>query len=414
LRPLTFAAAATLALGFGAPACSPAEPDALVPVEGVPRYALLFSDFSSSSIGLVDDELGMLAPDWVTSGTRTPILVVAVTGDAVLPTEPLGSGLLTWIDRLPADVVTLVDPTAPTTLTQLDVHGMRGDPATGYVANPHDALRLPDGRILVSRHNPDPALFGTAEARGSDLIAIDESTGRFTRVALGCDGGAFARPDQLAMLRASERDVVLVALARLGAVFDDTIVDGGFATVDARTLEVLGCVTVSDAVNCQYVRADPTRSDHAVALCTGDPFQPESVRRERATVLELSVDEDGAIALGARIDGTRIEAFSVPTAHPLPLGDGRTLALADGRGEDARRPDRLLRLDLSAGTVEVLAESSSFTLGSGTYSHDGTSVLIPDGATNELIRYSLAEGRIVDRIPVATVTGLPLRQISRL
>lgn len=391
--------------------CTPAV-DELVPVEDAPRYAVVFSDFSSSSIGLLDGDLGMMAPDWVTSGTRSPILVLPVTADAVLPTEPLGMGLLAWIDRFPADVLTLVDPTTPRSLVQLDVHG--AGPATGYASNPHDAVRLPDGRLLVSRHNPDLTLLGTPEARGNDLVAIDPATERQERVDLRCDAGdVYARPDQLAMLRVGDRDLVLVALVRLGAEFA-TFAEGALATVDARTLMVLDCEPLPRTVNCQYVRAVPDRGGEAIALCTGNAFEPETVRRELASVLAIRVDGEGAITVGERLDGTDVETFSVPTAFPLPLGEGRLLAIADGRGEEGRRPDRLLRIDLGAGTTEVLAETASFSLGHGTYSHDGRFVLVPDGATNELIRYSIEEARIVDRIPLATATGLPIRQITRL
>jgi hypothetical protein len=391
--------------------CAP--PDhPLVPVAVTPRYAVLFSDYDSTSIGLLDGDLSVIATDWVTSGTRTPILVTAVTGDAVLPSAPLGSGLLAWINRLNADVVTLVDPTAPDPLLQLDVHG--AGPATSWSANPHDALRLPDGRILISRHNPDPTLSGTPMARGNDLVAVDLTTHTMQRVELGCDDGdSFARPDQLAELRVGDRTVVLVALARLGESFR-SFGEGALATVDATTLEVLDCTPLPGTRNCQYLRAAPDAPDHAVVLCTGDPFQPESARRESASVLEVSLDAEGRITVEDRLDARGLEVGMVPTAYPLPLGDGRLLALSDARADEVARADRLVRIDLRAGTVEVIAESEPFTIGSGTYLHDGSALLIPDGANDMLIVYDIAAASITSRITVPTSTGLPLVQVGQL
>lgn len=403
--------AAHLALVGWALGCAP--PDhPLVPVAVTPRYAVVFSDYDSSAITLLDADLSVIASDWVTSGTRTPILVTAVTGDAVLPSAPLGDGLLAWINRLNADVVTLVDPTAPDPLLQLDVHGE--GPATSWSANPHDALRLPDGRLLISRHNPDPTFVGTAMARGNDLVAIDLATHAMERVELGCDEGEwFARPDQLAELRVAERPIVLVALARLGANFR-TFGEGAVASLDAETLRVLDCAPLPGAVNCQYVRAVPGAPNHAVVLCTGDPFQPEATRRDAAAVLEISVDDTGSIAIGDRLDARGLPEGLVPTAFPLPLGDGTLLAISDARAEEITRVDHLLRIDLRAGTVEVIAESEPFTIGAGTYVHGGGAVLVPDGASDTLIVYDVTMAAIVDRIAVPTSTGLPMVQVGQL
>jgi len=391
--------------------CAP--PDhPLVPVAVSPRYAIVFSDYGSTSIGLLDGDLSVVAEDWVTSGTRTPILVTAVTGDAVLPSAPLGVGLLAWINRLNADVVTLVDPTAPAPLLQLDVHGE--GPATSWSANPHDALRLPDGRLLISRHNPDLSLVGTGRARGNDLVAVDLTTRAMQRVELGCDDGErFARPDQLAELQVDGRTVVLVALARLGDDFR-TFGEGALASVDAHTLQVLDCAPLPGTVNCQYLRTTPDAPDHAVVLCTGDPFEPESRRRNTASVLEVSLDAEGAITIVQRLDAAGLDDGQVPTAYPLPIGDGRLLAISDARAEEVTRADHLLRIDLRAGTVEVIAESEPFTIGAGTYVHGGGALLIPDGANDTLIVYDIAAAAITDRIAVPTSTGLALVQIGQL
>jgi hypothetical protein len=385
--------------------CTPAA-EGLWPLSRSPRYALVFSDYSSSSIGLFDAELLPLAEDWVTSGTRAPILVTPVTGDAVLPSVSLGA--LAWIDRFPSDVVTIVDPTRPEGLVQLDVHGE--GPTTGFVANPHDALRLSDGRILVTRHNPDDAL---PDERGNDLFAIDPVTSTGTRIALGCDAPPyFARPDQLARVVAGGRAIVVVALARLNRDFS-AAGEGALATVDARTLSVLACAPLPGTANCQYVRAMPGEPDRVVVLCTGQPRQPEAVRREEASVLEVRVDAGGAVTIEARLDARALPEGLTPAAYPLPLGGDVVLATADGRGTALDpMPDRLLRLDLAAGTAEVLAETEAFHFGSGVL--DEGRALWPDGATNEILVYDVAREAIVERTSVPTQTGLPLRQIGLL
>lgn len=398
---------ARLVLAVVACGCA-APPAGLVPLHAEPTYALVYSDYSSTSIGLYDGALSPIASDWVTSGTRTPILVTPVTADAVLPSSP--HGRLVWIDRFPADVVTFVDPLRPGELVQLDAHG--DGPATGFLANPHDAIPLPDGRVLVSRHNPDVA----GSPRGNDLLAIDPATGASSRVALGCDDGRFfARPDLMVEVSPEGRPIVVVALARL----DDSFTEGGegaLATVDATDLSVLGCHALPGVANCQYVRAEPGTSDRVIVLCTGQPRQPEVVRHEEAGILAVRVDATGGVSIEARIDAGTLPVEHTPAAYPIALGGGLVLATADGRGPDALSagPDRLLLFDLVAGTVEAVAETEPFHFGFGLLEPGGATALVPDGATNELVRYDVGSRAVTDRIAVPTATGLPLRQVGAL
>jgi len=393
-------------LTFVLAACTPA-PVGLVPLEEAPRFALVYSDYSSTSIGLYDEALAPLAADWVNSGSRVPILVTPVTADAVLPSVSLGR--LAWIDRFPADVLTLVDPRDPATLVQLDVQGE--GPATAWIANPHDALPLPDGRLLVSRHNPDLA---PGIERGNDLLAIDPVTRASERIALGCDAGRFfARPDRMTEVRPGGRRIVVVALARLDAPYE-AAGQGAIATLDPTSLEVLGCHELPGASNCQDVRAEPGTEDRVLVLCTGQPRRAEALRREEASVLALRVDALGGALIEERLDARDLPLERTPAAHLIPLGAGRALVTADGRGPDplSAGPDRLLWLDLTAGRAELLAETEPFQFGAGIL--DGDVALVPDGATNEILRVERTGGAILDRVAVPTPTGLPLRIVGAL
>ncbi len=59
---------------------------ALDPLSSTPRYAVVSTDFSSSSIAMLDADFAAINESWLNSGTTYPGLVATLSGDVVLPT----------------------------------------------------------------------------------------------------------------------------------------------------------------------------------------------------------------------------------------------------------------------------------------------------------------------------------------
>ena len=68
--------------GEGGSAGDPGTP-ALDPLGTMPRYAVVSSDFSSSSIAMLDESFDPIDESWVNSGTTYPGLVATLSGDVV-------------------------------------------------------------------------------------------------------------------------------------------------------------------------------------------------------------------------------------------------------------------------------------------------------------------------------------------
>lgn len=403
-------------LGAGACAREPRCGRDLTPVERPPAFAVVLSDYASSALALLDEHGEVIEPAWVTSGSRAPELVTPVSGDVVLPQLGLGGDRLAWIDRYSVDVLTLVALPGGAVVAQHDLRGDREGARTGFSPNPQDALTLPDGRLLVSRLNPNPDASAPAIALGSDLVALDPETGAMTRIALPCgdappDASAayFARPAELGLIALGDRRVVVAGLARLDASFEHAG-PGAVALLDATSLTPLGCVELGALSNCASVAAEPDAPARVIVLCSGPTFAGGSERWTQAGVVELELFDDGSVGEIARVvpEGPR----DVPSGGLVATGGGHAVVVSDPRGEDPPRPDRLWDLDLGAGSSTLLAESEPFSLGLG--AARGAVLLVPDASRDVLLTLDLEAGRpaLAGEIAMAGCAGLPPRQVA--
>ena len=81
---------------------------ALEPLETEPAFAVVSTDFASTSIGVLDAVGNVQRASWYNSGSTSPGLTAALGGDVVLPTTQADDGTFAVIDRLGTDVVTRV------------------------------------------------------------------------------------------------------------------------------------------------------------------------------------------------------------------------------------------------------------------------------------------------------------------
>ncbi|UCF46802.1 MAG: hypothetical protein JSU89_06365, partial [Myxococcales bacterium] len=111
---------------------------ALDPLDGTPRYAVVSSDFSSSSIAMLDADFVAMDESWLNSGTTYPGLVATLSGDVVLPNRQAGDGTFAVIDRFFTDVVTRFFVPTGNLNGQVRTHGDVGE--TGFSSNPQDFI----------------------------------------------------------------------------------------------------------------------------------------------------------------------------------------------------------------------------------------------------------------------------------
>ncbi len=366
----------------GPSACEAAE-SVLDPLSGTPRFAVLGSDYTSTSIAILDDAGDVLDDAWLDSGTTAPGLVAALGGDVVLPGQ--APGTLTVLDRFGADVV-----------SRFCFNGnllgqVRLGPGEGFSANPHDVGMFEGGATAwATRHernaDRDAADLGndliefdpTALTRLEGRVAFDEFdavvTGRTTEGA-DVDVQIRARPSGIAA--AGGRLVVGLSLLPENLFGDDRGHGAGaVAVVDiAGTIERVDLAPLAD---CGVVLPVPGTLDEVIVACNGYSdagFGEETGTRATAGLVRLRVGAEGTTEVD-RWDAESDEFSALSTWSPIPLGGPFVLAIAlpDFASTFV---DELYLVNVATGTQTLAFEADgAFVLGQGALA--GTLVLLPD------------------------------------
>lgn len=425
------AAAATVALGTGSAGCggdTPVCPAArLQPPARAAAYAVVTSDYAVTAVALLDADGALVDEAFVDSGTAAAGLVATLSGDVTLPSTPWGAGRLLLLDRYPADVLTHLhlDGSAP----PVQAVTRAEDASRGWSANPHDALRLPDGRWLVTRFEPNLLPDAPPLDRGDDLAIVDPARGRVVErldlSPLGAREGGVpvpARPDRVARLQGGR---IVVGLARLSFDFRVTgpgavaVVD--LATGEARALALEGLRFCGDvrALPGDAGSADPDgATGRVVVLCQGRTWATEAERAAEAGLGVIGVDAAGE-AVVERVWRAGDDARASPTALVAALDGARVVVAAYGEDVPARAPttDRLLVVDLGSGAATVVHEAPDrFSLGPGAFDAARGLLLVPDGARGVLRLDVARDGAVTprDHVDVSPCRRLAARQVAPL
>lgn len=355
---------AALALG----ACddkSTASPDAgpgvppPPPAEG-PRIArglaVVNSDYISTNISLLDRESGQVTNgECIDSGTQTPVVTLALSGDVVLPLQLQPGGLLVTLDRTNS-ALTWIDPAACTPLRQLNI-------STGFYANPHDLVGISETKAYVLRYErnanatADPADYD----EGDDLLIIDPSIPAITgRIALASyaaqvPGASIqARPDRALLIDGK----VYVALSNLSDDFQ-TGGPGRILVIDPASDQVTGRIEIPDLQNCSglsYVESTKT----LIVACAGMFSSPDQAAGSGIVAIDVGAAPPVEVRRqpATPFDRRAIAGFS-GIARDGALGFGVTFGTNDGT-----LMDRFWTIDTASGTATMLADSSEgFTFG---------------------------------------------------
>ena len=381
-----------------------------------PIYAVVSSDFTSTSVAMLDGSGAVLQEGWLDSSSAGAGLVAALSGDVVLPTEQ-PSGSFVAIDRLGSDVVSRFCHNGA-------LVGQVRVGAEGFASNPQDFLVMSETLAWVSRYEANADTTAAEADRGSDLFGVDPTTmepngeridlSSFGGTAMGMDENM--NPVDVPILARPGRIVrrgghLVVSLERLPVNLFGTergAGEGMVAIVDASNNSVT-THTLAGMSNCGQVVAVPETPDEVIVACRGYStvsFSDEAGVRATAGLVRLRV--------GSSVEEISSWRASADTASMLAVWNvvaigGDRVAAVEQRSTGN---DRLVLTDLSEGTQQMVLEAAMpFVLGQGAY--DGVTLWIPDAAAMRLRSFAgarLAEGDSVSVGPAA----LPPREIRRL
>jgi hypothetical protein len=365
-------------------------------------FVLVASDYRSTNVALRDAEGSSLSRSLISTASASAGLSFALSGDVVLPSEPVPrGGEVVLVDRYGTNVLTFVEPVSGVVRAQLPV-------GCGFESNPQDVLALEPNRALVTRFGTDPRSTDLPCGGGDDVLVIDPAAPRIVRrIALPPKEGVPARPGS--MTRAGDR--VYVNLHRLSADFDRAV-DGDLAMLSARTAELEALVPLPGLRNC----GKPVFSAFGnIAFACSGLFDPARSR----------FDPVGAGVVVGTLDGTTLRIDDRWDASELGVSPTGSVAWLDGATVlftaygDASRGDAIHLVRRGTSTsIRVASSLRPFTIGPLRCTEAPTvRCATTDAAASALVVLEpSADPRSV--LPTVRtwaapdVTGLPLRDLA--
>jgi hypothetical protein len=369
--------------------------------------AVLNSDFSSSSLSLLNTQGGLVRPDCVHSmsagaGSQT------ISGDVVLPSQPQRGGQVVLIDR-GNSALTFVNPATCAIDRQLSVKAGFQKP------NPRDVVIVSDSKAYVTRYEKNAAP-ANALAAGDDVLIIDPRdgtvTGRIDLASYASQVGGTpvqARPDR-ALIAAGK---VVVTLNNINGSFT-AIGEGGLVIIDPATNAVVQHLPLAGVKNCEGMDYNPATRTLLVA-CNGSYLSAEQTLESGVAVVNMATTPASVTRVISGVAfNTRPVTFLWVLALPTATAPNR--AFTSTMGSFGGLPDTLFAFDSVTGVATPFASAPPFDLGRPALAANGR-LLMPD-ATTATPRVHVYDGRGTGA-PVKelafepdTVNHLPPREIS--
>lgn len=393
---------------------------ALDPLDAIPRYAVVSSDFSSSSIAVLDADFVPIDESWLNSGTTYPGLVATLSGDLVLPNRQAGDGTIAVIDRFMTDVVTRFYVPSGNLNGQVRTHGEIS--GSGFSSNPQDLVWVSSDSAWVPRYESNLNPSAAPENEGNDLYEVNpvDMTATGARIDLssldttagseGAEVDVFARPSRAVLVRST----IVVGLDRISASFD-AAGPGMVAVVDLQDDSIEG-LELSGFKSCGHIVPVPGEPRKIVVGCVGfaQPFGDEPQVRASSGIVLLEVAEAGVtIEEVWRVSDHPMSAIAVNSVFAIDAQ--RVVGVASGDFETSN--DRLYLIDLRTGAQELVHESSgSFVIGLPAYDPRNEMLFVPDAADNEILEFAVDGDSFVEvgSTRLAVGLGLPATKVYLL
>lgn len=271
----------------------PVEPS---PIRG---YVVVNSDYSSSTVSVLDAEGDVLSNAVITAGAAGAGLSQPLSSDLVLPTSVIEGDELVLIDR-ENSVITWVD------LESADVTGQLNVGPGGFVANPYDYVPYADDKAFVTRFasNGDPGQADFDE--GGDVLIIDPSereiVGRIDlTVTFDEDESAIQPRPDTALVSGGTLYVMAVGIDADFAVYGAP----RLISINPETDEITDVLVIDGMRNCGELRLSPDEQLMAIG-CLGDWTDPMAT--SGIALLDLS----GSVP-------TLVETFGADDLAELPV-----------------------------------------------------------------------------------------------
>jgi hypothetical protein len=369
---------------------------ALEPLDATPRYAVVSTDFSSSSIAMLDEDFAVIEESWLNSGTTYPGLVATLSGDVVLPNRQAGDGTFAVIDRFMTDVVTRFFVPSGNLNGQVRTHGDVSE--SGFSSNPQDFIFVDEDSAWAPRYESNLNPSAPPENRGNDLIEInptdmsptgariDLSSLNTTGNVMTSDGlvevEVFARPSRGVLVGST----LVVGLDRISANFD-AAGPGMVAVVDLED-ESVSSVELPGLQSCGNAVPVPGAPTKVVVACVGfaNPFGDEPQVRASSGIALLDVGDGGVtIERVWRVADHPTEAIAVNSV--VAIDAQRVVGVATG--DFVTTVDDLYLINLATEAQDRVHDSAgSFAIGVSAYDPDSEMLYVPDAAENAIVEFA--------------------------
>ena len=397
--------------GMGGSGGDPASP-VLAPLATAPRFAVVSSNFSETSIAVLDEDFAILDESWIDSSTTFTGQLAPLGGDVVLPTRQVGDGTVAWIDRSGTDIVSrFFVPSG-------DLNGQvltQEVASSEFSSNPQDFVFVDADSAWATRYEENPDPMAAPINQGNDLLEIDPTTMTLTgsRIDLSelntmVDAEpVLARPNRGVLVGS----ILVVGLDRLSPDFVSAAGPGMVAVVDLESRTVDGLLLGNGLQNCGDVSPVPGAETKVVVSCVGFPFGT----RESAGVVLLDVDA-GIATVETTWLASDDPSSAVAVQNVVPISESRVIAAESG-DFGAGTPDRLYSMNITGGQQDLIYESAGpFELGGPAYDPADDRLYVPDAGANIVLEFTVeAEGATqIGSIPIAPSVGFPPRAVYLL
>jgi hypothetical protein len=406
------AVAGLVGLGCGAPDPPPETGGASLPVGPCGRGVIVVSsDYQSTNVGLFDWDGVERSGSVVSSGSSSPGLSTALSGDVTAPTSLQPGRRFALIDRFPASVLTWVDVETGEVTGQLSVQ-------TGFAANPQDYALVASDKAYVSRYEPNPSPGAEPFDGGSDVLIVDPSAPSIVgRIDLGFavedqSPALFARPSRIV----TDLERAYVLLSPYSIDFTESG-EATLAEIRVATDEVIGALRLPGLHGCKGLALSPL-GDAVAVSCSGSFEGSNSPTLDTAGVVVIDLGaESGGMVERVRISGAKLgapPAFSIGFAS-----DERVIVPTFGAlGNDGTTvlEDQVLELALDTGVITRLAARPPFSLGEVRCGAACGRCFVADADQGALIQLDIESGvaAVGSSDPVFPELALPPRYLGAL
>jgi hypothetical protein len=370
-----------------------------------PGVVILSSDRKSTSISIGAIEgTGLVNNNCLHSGSASPKLSAALSGDVVLPSAPQPSHEIALVDR-ENSTITWAAPDTCEVLRQMNV-------GTGFAANPYDLIGAPGDKGYVPRYKSNPG----NPAEGSDVLVINTATATVTgRIDLRASAGPSAAP-AMPVLPFPTRGVlaggkVYIALNNFSVDYS-VAGPGRLVVIDPATDTVTGTIDLGGLKNCGAVDLAAGPNGPALAVGCNGPFSDGPAQIDSAGIawVDLSVSPPAVTVVKAAPFARPVSGFEVAALDP---SFGATVV----PGDFGMPPnDAVFVFDFTGGAPRKLYEgSTSFSLSIG-FDHQRQLLYVLDATMNaprvHVYRLPIAAGAQPSVSYLSNLVGLPPRQIQ--